>query len=144
MSEAKRIIDQHLASRGVRLPHEGASTTGSKPTALPASQRSSQSAVAPRKRRKGGKRVDVVGDVINPDDGVVVEGPQGHIPAGTNRSVRQVVEMPMPKTTRSGRFSRSFESIDGRTYTIRTRDAKGNPLPGRVAHTLYLAMIEQA
>ena len=47
-------------------------------------------------------------------------------------------------TTRSGKYSRTFESIDGRTYTIRTRDGKGNPLPGRVAHTLYLALIEQA
>jgi hypothetical protein len=112
MSDAKALIDRHLASRGVRLPSAGVATTGPQARTIPASERSAElvpEQQAPRKRRKnrGGPRADVPrGDVINPNDGVVVEGPQGHLPAGTSRAVRQVVEMPMPKTTRSGKFSR--------------------------------------
>jgi hypothetical protein len=81
-------------------------------------------------------------DVIDVSRGVVVEG-QTHIPAGARATARQVVQMPMPKVRRSERFTRSFESVDGNTYTFRTRDSKGNPLPGRVAQTLYLGIVEQ-
>jgi hypothetical protein len=93
---------------------------------------------APPRKRPFDRNADPLGD---PSRFRVVEQTAPG-PAGTNQLARDVRTGPMPKTRRPKRNMTSFTSVDGKTYTIRTRDAKGKVLPHRNEQALFLALTE--
>lgn len=79
--------------------------------------------------------------LLNPEDGRQVSPsapPPGSTAVGSD--IRQFDNL--VKMRRSVRATRSYESVDGLTYTFRTRDAQGKPLASRMVQTLFLAIRE--
>lgn len=64
-------------------------------------------------------------------------------PVGVVRKDYDVVEAPMPATRTPSSHARTFTSVDGQTYRIRTRDRQGKPLAERIINTIVLAIREQ-
>lgn len=63
-------------------------------------------------------------------------------PAGTRSTRRDIREGSMPRTRTPRRHMASFDSVDGNTYTFRTHQPNGKPVPYREIQCLYLALVE--
>jgi hypothetical protein len=97
-----------------------------------------------RARAKGGRRLKRGEDPLkNPDAGRKVNN-NSQLPAGVKARVpTDIREFDIANRSRSKRSTKTYDSVDGQTYTLRTRDSKGNPLPERMLQCLYLAVREQ-
>lgn len=97
-----------------------------------------------RARAKGGRRLRRGEDPLkNPDAGRRVSN-NSQLPPGVKARVpTDIREFDIASRSRSKRSTKTYDSVDGQTYTLRTRDSKGNPLPDRMLQCLYLAIREQ-
>ena len=84
------------------------------------------------KRRKRGE------DVIDPSKGVQISN-QSNTP-GTLSVARNIVEVPIRGYENVGRAS--FKSVDGNTYSFRTKNDAGEPEPRREALAMWLSFRE--
>ena len=73
-----------------------------------------------------------------------IDSSGGMNPAGAQAVKRDIREGPMPATRRSRRHHASFISVDGKEYTFRTHDTKGNQLGYLYTQVLYICLREIA
>ena len=82
------------------------------------------------------------GDVlINPEAGRRIAQ---NAPVGVLSRDSDVIEMPMPVQRLPRTSTAVFKSVDGNTYSFRTRDQKGKPLPYRNEMCIFIALTEMS
>lgn len=120
-------------------PPPGVSTTDGEGGHVPVNS----PAAKPPARAGGGRRRQVGEDILKNVEQLRREGQDtGFTPEGVQGVRRDVRIGKMPKTRRSRRNHTSFMSVDGREYTFRTHDTKGNELPHFRTQLLYICIRE--
>lgn len=85
----------------------------------------------------------------NPGDDVLAHPEAGrritqNAPVGVLSKDSDIIEMPMPHQRLPRTSTATFKSVDGNTYSFRTKDQKGKPLAYRNEMCLFVALTEMA
>ena len=119
-------------------PPPGVSTIGPAGTRSAVRVEASEKPTKPAVKRTA-RRIAPGEDVLRDPSKFRVVDPSSP-PPGTGRQPTDVREMDLPGVAR-GRNTK-FKSVDGKTYTFQTHDAKGNPLERRISLCTFLAIRE--